>query len=73
MSVLTWEQAPDCVRRAVEAGADGSEDEVRDHQTPWGAHRQGGFRDPFGHVWLVGDKSSVNPLPPPQFLMRQAR
>jgi PhnB protein len=22
-------------------------------------HRQGGFTDPFGHVWLVGDKSPL--------------
>src|SRR5262249_7215405 len=40
------------VRRAVDAGADGSVDEVRDHQVPWGTHRQGGFVDPFGHIWL---------------------
>jgi uncharacterized glyoxalase superfamily protein PhnB len=26
---------------------------------PWGIHRQGGFIDPFGHLWLVGD---VSPL-----------
>jgi uncharacterized glyoxalase superfamily protein PhnB len=51
------------VRRAVEAGADGSLDEIRDHQAPWGVHRQGGFRDPFGHVWLVGDKSPLDPFP----------
>jgi hypothetical protein len=38
------------VRRAIEAGADGSMDEVRDHQVPWGIHRQGGFRDPCGHI-----------------------
>jgi PhnB protein len=25
----------------------------------WGTHRQGGFTDPFGHVWLVGDKSPL--------------
>jgi uncharacterized glyoxalase superfamily protein PhnB len=53
------------VGRAVEAGADGSADEVRDHQAPWGTHRQGGFRDPFGHTWLVGDKSPLTPFPPP--------
>jgi len=47
------------VRRAVEAGADASSDPVRDHETPWGIHRQGGFRDPFGHVWLVGDRSPL--------------
>jgi PhnB protein len=51
------------VRRAVAAGADGSADEIRDHQVPWGVHRQGGFRDPFGHIWLVGDKSPLNPFP----------
>jgi PhnB protein len=33
------------IARAVAAGADGSLDEVRDHQTPWGVHRQGGFTD----------------------------
>ena len=51
------------VRRAVEAGADGSADEVRDHEAPWGPHRQGGFRDPFGHVWLVGDRSPLDAFP----------
>ncbi len=48
------------VRRAVSAGADGSVDEMRDHQTPWGIHRQGGFTDPFGHIWLVGDRSPLS-------------
>jgi PhnB protein len=51
------------VAQAVAAGADGSADEVRDHQVPWGSHRQGGFTDPFGHVWLVGDKSPLTPFP----------
>jgi PhnB protein len=51
------------VRRAVEAGADGSADGIRDHEVPWGVHRQGGFRDPFGHVWLVGDRSPLEPFP----------
>jgi len=51
------------IARAVAAGADGSLDEIRDHQTPWGVHRQGGFTDPFGHVWLVGDKSPLMPFP----------
>jgi uncharacterized glyoxalase superfamily protein PhnB len=51
---------PDAVvRRAVAAGADGSADAVRDHEAPWGVHRQGGFRDPFGHVWLVGDATPL--------------
>jgi PhnB protein len=47
------------IERAVAAGADGSVDEIRDHQTPWGVHRQGGFIDPFGHLWLVGDGSPL--------------
>jgi PhnB protein len=50
---------PDALlRRAIAAGATlGSE--VEDHQTPWGNHRQGGFRDPFGHKWSVGDRSPL--------------
>jgi uncharacterized glyoxalase superfamily protein PhnB len=47
------------IARAVAAGADGSVDEIRDHQMPWGPHRQGGFVDPFGHRWLVGDRSPL--------------
>src|SRR5215813_13483680 len=32
---------PDAVvARAVEGGADGSRDPVREHQAPWGTHRQ---------------------------------
>jgi uncharacterized glyoxalase superfamily protein PhnB len=46
------------VARAVEAGAEGH-DPVRNHQAPWGTHRQGGFFDPFGHLWLVGDRSPL--------------
>jgi uncharacterized glyoxalase superfamily protein PhnB len=52
------------VGRAVEAGADGSIDPARDHEVPWGIHRQGAFRDPFGDVWLVGDTSPVEPQRP---------
>ena len=52
---------PDAViARAVAAGADGSVDPVRDHQMPWGPHRQGAFIDPFGHRWLVGDRSPLS-------------
>ena len=51
------------VARAVAAGADGSRDPVRDHQMPWGVHRQGSFFDPFGHLWLVGDRSPLSPHP----------
>ena len=44
--------------RAVAAGAEGH-DPVRDHEMPWGRHRQGGFIDPYGHRWLVGDRSPL--------------
>jgi PhnB protein len=50
------------VNRAVAAGASpGSQ--IEDHQRPWGVHRQGGFRDPFGHNWSVGDRSPLSPHP----------
>jgi uncharacterized glyoxalase superfamily protein PhnB len=51
------------VQRAVAAGADGSRDPVRDHEMPWGTHRQGSFDDPFGHRWLVGDRSPLERHP----------
>lgn len=51
------------ITRAVAAGADGSSDVIKNHEAPWGVHRQGGFRDPFGHTWLVGDKSPLEPYP----------
>lgn len=44
---------------ALEAGARGSLEDLRNHQTPWGGHRQGHFVDPFGHLWLVGDRSPL--------------
>jgi len=47
------------IARAVEAGATG-DDHVKNHVVPWGTHRQGGFTDPFGHIWLVGDKSPLS-------------
>ena len=47
------------IARAVEAGARGDLDPIRDHDAPWGVHRQGGFMDPFGHIWLVGDRSPL--------------
>jgi uncharacterized glyoxalase superfamily protein PhnB len=53
------------IERAVAAGADGSIDPVQDHQMPWGTHRQGGFIDPFGHLWLVGDRSPLATHDPP--------
>jgi PhnB protein len=36
---------------------------IEDHDMPWGKHRQGGFKDPFGHNWSVGDKSPLSPNP----------
>ncbi len=46
------------VERAVAAGArQGSP--VTAHEVPWGTHRQGGFHDPFGHRWSVGDTSPL--------------
>jgi uncharacterized glyoxalase superfamily protein PhnB len=51
------------IARAVAAGADGSIDQIRDHRAPWGVHRQGGFVDPFGHLWLVGDRSPLSAHP----------
>jgi PhnB protein len=46
------------VERAVAAGATAGSP-VTDHQVPWGNHRQGGFHDPFGHNWSVGDRSPL--------------
>jgi len=47
------------LERAIAAGASlGSE--IEEHQRSWGTHRQGGFRDPFGHTWSVGDKSPLS-------------
>jgi uncharacterized glyoxalase superfamily protein PhnB len=45
------------IARAVKAGATGGD--IKDHEISWGKHRQGGFIDPFGHNWLVGDKSPL--------------
>jgi PhnB protein len=46
------------IARAIRAGGSGSA-EVTAHERPWGTHRQGGFVDPFGHVWSVGDHSPL--------------
>ena len=54
----------DVIARALRAGATGSLDEIHDYQVSWGIHRQGEFIDPFGHVWLVGDKSPLHPFVP---------
>ncbi|GAA3194873.1 VOC family protein [Actinocorallia longicatena] len=49
------------IERAVAAGAAGRA--IEDHGVPWGVHRQGGFTDPFGHRWSVGDRSPLSPFP----------
>jgi uncharacterized glyoxalase superfamily protein PhnB len=49
---------------ALAAGAQGTLDDIKDHQALWGIHRQGGFIDPFGHIWLVGDRSPLHEYPP---------
>ena len=55
---------PDAViKQALDAGAKGSLDDIKDHETLWGIHRQGGFVDPFGHIWFVGDKSPLSAYP----------
>lgn len=47
------------VARALAAGAVLGSD-IEDHAVPWGTHRQGGFYDPFGHNWSVGDRSPLS-------------
>jgi uncharacterized glyoxalase superfamily protein PhnB len=57
---------PDAViERALGAGATPGSPIV-DHQHFRGTvHRQGGFRDPFGHNWSVGDASPLRPAGAP--------
>lgn len=50
------------IESAIAAGATPSIDGIVDRPAPWGTHRQGGFTDPFGHVWLVGDRSPLQRL-----------
>jgi uncharacterized glyoxalase superfamily protein PhnB len=45
------------IARAIQAGATGGD--IKDYAVSWGIHRQGGFIDPFGHHWLVGDTSPL--------------
>jgi PhnB protein len=53
---------PRGVRQRAIAGGASAGSEIEEHETPWGTHRQGGFRDPFGHNWSVGDKSPLRDL-----------
>jgi uncharacterized glyoxalase superfamily protein PhnB len=48
------------IGRAAAAGASDVAP-VAGHRAPWGIHRQGGFTDPFGHRWSVGDRSPLAP------------
>ena len=58
--VEVFSDDPDAfIKKAVQEGANGDFDKIKNHETPWGIHRQGGFIDPFGHIWLVGDKSPL--------------
>ncbi len=50
------------IDQAAAAGA-AAVDPPREHETPWGTHLQGGFTDPFGHRWSVGDRSPLVPFP----------
>ena len=54
-----FSEDPDSViERAVAAGATPGSP-VTAREVPWGTHRQGGFTDPFGHKWSVGDTSPL--------------
>jgi uncharacterized glyoxalase superfamily protein PhnB len=62
VSIELFVDEPDrVVERARLAGATATN--MEDHQRSWGTHRQGGFTDPWGHSWLVGDKSPIAPWP----------
>jgi uncharacterized glyoxalase superfamily protein PhnB len=50
------------IAAAAAAGATDVE-ELSDHETPWGIHQQGGFTDPFGHRWSVGDRTPLERFP----------
>jgi uncharacterized glyoxalase superfamily protein PhnB len=52
----------DVIDRASRAGATDVQ-RVTDHDAPWGTHRQGGFTDPFGHRWSVGDRTPLERFP----------
>lgn len=59
---LFLEDPDSFIARAIAAGAT-ARSAVQEHQMPWGVHRQGGFEDPFGHNWSVGDRSPLNAFP----------
>lgn len=52
-------EAPEAlIDRAARAGATNVE-HLTKHDAPWGDHWQGGFTDPFGHRWSVGDRTPL--------------
>ena len=62
--VEVFSDNPDAmIAGALAAGAVGTLDDIKDHQAPWGTHRQGHFTDPFGHIWFVGDRSPLGRFP----------
>lgn len=46
------------IERAADAGAVDVQ-RIIPHEAPWGIHQQGGFTDPFGHRWSVGDRTPL--------------
>ncbi|HEX4211793.1 MAG TPA: VOC family protein [Candidatus Dormibacteraeota bacterium] len=46
------------IERAAQGGASDVQRPVN-REVPWGPHRQGGFTDPFGHRWSVGDRTPL--------------
>jgi len=51
------------IERAANTGATEIEP-VSSHDAPWGTHHQGGFTDPFGHRWSIGDRTPLAAFPP---------
>lgn len=51
------------IERAARAGATEVQRLVS-HEAPWGVHQQGGFTDPFGHRWSVGDRTPLQAYSP---------
>ena len=56
------DEPDELIERAAQGGATDVEP-VSAHDTPWGPHRQGGFTDPFGHRWSVGDRTPLQRFP----------
>jgi PhnB protein len=56
------DDADGLIERAAAAGATDVQP-LTEHEAPWGIHRQGGFTDPFGHRWSVGDRSPLAAYP----------